>query len=570
MTLPSLPPGGPREITIQGSRKMVIQDVLMGEVWLCAGQSNMAWSVAESDGAVETMAAMDNPSLRCFIVKPSVSGAPQEDVEGSWQVCSAQIAAKLSGVAYFFGRELNRKQGTPVGLIQAAWGGTPIEAWMDATALTAVAGREVLPSGDQNRLGKVLSDAGEQRRLLEAWELERDQLFNTLSEEEQAWAGVTFEDSDWAPCPVPGHFDDAVGGFDGVIWYRRAVDVPVEWAGLDLRLHLGAIDDLDRTFWNGVSVGSTGPDTPDYMHHARDYHIPGKLVRPGRNVLAVRVIDEYLTGGFLGLEEDIWLSPANAADSTRVGLAGTWRVRTGQRLGARPMLAGLPQTLPTGVFNAMIAPLVGLNLRGAIWYQGENNVGNAERYRELFPALIRSWRDRWGIGNFPFLFVQLANHGPRRAVPAGSAVAALREAQAVALALPATAMATAIDLGEADDIHPRNKRGVGLRLASAYLDGETQHPIIGEPSRVREGVRIPVASPLSTKDGRAPACFEFTSEDGVRHAAIARIEKDAIIITCPSGLRVTEVRHAWADNPAVNVVTASGLPLLPFRQSIPG
>jgi sialate O-acetylesterase len=570
ITLPPLPAGGPHKITFKGSREVVIHDVLIGEVWLCAGQSNMAWPLAECTDAAGAVAAMDHPQLRCFIVTPEAAGHPQEDFKGYWQICTAEAAAKLSGVAYFFGRELLQTLGVPLGLIQAAWGGSPIEAWMDFATLSNGTGHDALPPRGEEQVACILRDVNEERRVLAEWQAKRDRMFSILSCAEIHWAHVAFDDSDWLPCPVPGHFDDAVGGLDGTVWYRRAIDVPPAWAGQDLLLNLGVIDDLDHTFWNGAQIGSTGPDTPQCHQHVRRYRIPGHLVYPGSNLLAVRVMDEYLAGGFLSMEEDLWLAPADASGTARIRLAGTWRVRAGQRLRPRPMLPGMPQTLATGAFNAMIAPLIGLNLRGVIWYQGENNIGNAERYRDLFPALIRSWSGRWNLGDFPFLFVQLANHGPRRTSPAGSALAALREAQAAALSLPATAMVTAIDLGEADDIHPRNKRDVGVRLAAAFFNlGANPARIVGPPTRVPEGVRIAMALPLVTKDGEPPASFEFTTADRRRHAAGARLEADAIVVECPPEAPVIEVRHAWADNPDVNVIEkGSGLPLLPFRMPV--
>jgi sialate O-acetylesterase len=242
------------------------------------------------------------------------------------------------------------------------------------------------------------------------------------------------------------------------------VDIPAHWAWRELELHLGVIDDLDHTFWNGELVGRTGTDTPEYYRHSRRYRIPASKVRAGRQALAVRVFDEYLAGGFVSRASDLWLAPPAASASERLSLAGFWRVNAEQAITPRRFLPGMPHMLPGVLFNGMIAPVLGTPLRGVLWYQGENNVGYARTYAARFAGLIADWRARWGQPAMPFVFVQLANHGARRELPAGSALAELRAAQAAALGLPATGMATAAQqTRRRPPPFPRGARGAGRR-----------------------------------------------------------------------------------------------------------
>jgi sialate O-acetylesterase len=576
--LPPFSAGGPYRLElIEDGVARTYDDLLFGDLWLAAGQSNMEWSLAESEGGAAHVGGADDPGLRLYRMPRRAAGAPcaEPPAGAAWEVCTPATAGAFSAVAQHFAREYRREFGVPVGLVQAAWGGTPIEAW----SAPGSPGTDV-PADEPAALEKLLADPEAQAAETRAWEATRDRALADLRGLEAGWARPDFDDSSWARCPVPGFFDEAVGELDGAVWYRLVVDIPAHWAWRELELHLGVIDDLDHTFWNGELVGRTGTDTPEYYRHSRRYRIPASKVRAGRQALAVRVFDEYLAGGFVSRASDLWLAPPAASASERLSLAGFWRVNAEQAITPRRFLPGMPHMLPGVLFNGMIAPVLGTPLRGVLWYQGENNVGYARTYAARFAGLIADWRARWGQPAMPFVFVQLANHGARRELPAGSALAELRAAQAAALGLPATGMATAIDVGDADDIHPRNKHDVGRRLfraARAVLAGDAAARL-GGPVATRAwragadgAVRILVSNTqgaLRTRDGGVPVGFVVRDADGTLRSAAARLEDDEIVLPGPFAAPVVEVRHAWADNPALNVADALDLPLLPFRLTV--
>ncbi len=562
LLIPPHEAGGPYELEIIGSEQRNIHDVQFGDVWLCGGQSNMDFPLEKSTAAEIELAAAQDLELRFFRVPKRVSGSPEEvfPEECVWEVCSPSSAREFSAVAYHFGTTLRRDVGVLIGLIQASWGGTPIEAWSDPATLP----QEL---SDTERLLANQADD------IQRWEANRDAALEDLRGLPNGWAESAFDDSDWIPCAVPGNFEEAAGDLDGAVWYRREVDIPAAWAGVELELHLGVIDDLDHTFWNGELIGRMGIETPEYYQCPRIYRIPALKVSGGNQSLAVRVFDEFLAGGFVSQEDEIWIAPVGADPSERISLTGWWRVRMEQCITPRMMLPGMPQMLPGVLFHGMISPLTRFAMRGVIWYQGENNVGSAGAYRDLLSTLIHNWRSHWN-SQLAFLVVQLANFGLPRSNPSGSALADLRDAQSLAFDLPDAGMVTAIDLGDADDIHPRNKRDVGLRLAWLALvkiyhqgDAGKLSPRAVKARTVPDGIRVEFQYPgtLRTADSEDPKSFELQAHDGIRHPAEARIDGDQLCILVPPGLAVREVRHGWADNPVVNVVNAGGLPLFPFR-----
>jgi sialate O-acetylesterase len=576
--------GGPYDMTIAGTDTITVKNVLVGEVWVGSGQSNMEFVLQNSANGAADIAAADFPTIRLFTVTKATSMTPKDDVDGHWDVCSPATAGSFSAVAFYFGRELNRTLKVPVGLIHTSWGGTPAEAWTSRAGLESdPAFRPLVDALDASLKGEpeAMKAYHEAQAKWEAEHLLQDTENKGVG---LGYAGADFDASDWKTMAIPQLFETAGLQIDGSVWFRREVEVPADWAGKDLVLTLGALDDYDTTYVNGTQVGATGAETPQYWSAMRRYVVPGALVRAGRNVVAVRVFDHGGNGGFSGPASKLGIGPEGAAP---MSLVGDWRykVETGVApievdWGSQPIAppgAGNPNS-PTVLFNAMLAPLTPYTIRGAIWYQGEANVDRAAQYRTLFPAMIRDWRRAWGEPDFPFFFVQLANFMDRKPEPSESHWAELREAQTMTLAEPNTGMATIIDIGEASDIHPKNKHDVGRRLALWALaktygvGGEYSGPMFESMKAEENGLlrlRFSHASGLRTSDGRPVKGFEVAGADGKFVWANARIEDGTIIVSNDAIETPVAVRYAWADNPATNLYNGAGLPAVPFRTDTP-
>jgi len=562
--------GGPHAITVTGANETVLSDVLIGEVWICSGQSNMEWPLSAAKDAQAELAAATHPRLRLFDVRNAIALEPRADCEGAWSACTPESAAGFSAVGYFFGRELSAELDLPVGLIGTSWGGTVAEAWTSegtlnrmpdfAAALAAVAREREDPAGA----------AARQREALRDWwdELAR----KDRGSGEEDWSKPSYDDASWSLMELPRLWEAAgLEGFDGVVWFRRALDLPAGWAGRELELELGPIDDMDTTWFNGERVG--GHEQAGLWQTPRRYTVPAALVREGRNVVAVRVVDTGGAGGFDG--QALCARPAGGAQGQEVSLAGRWSFRVGAKMGdLRPLpanQAGFHQNSPTALYNGMIAPLVPFAIRGAIWYQGESNRTRAHQYRTLFPAMIADWRAHWGRGDFPFYFVQIApfGYGGDR----GEA-AELREAQMMALAVPNTGMAVTMDIGETGDIHPRDKQAVAHRLALWALARtygraglECSGPVFRSMRVVDREVRLAfdhAASGLVARGGELTH-FTLAGADKRFVPARARIEGDAVVVWNERVLAPLSVRYAWGAADQPNLFNGAGLPAPSFR-----
>ncbi len=573
---PELPTGGPYTLHLTGSAERSLEDVLVGEVWLASGQSNMEFPLASARDAADEIAAADFPSIRLFHVERATAGQPQRAVEGEWRVCTPKGADSFSAVAYFFAREIHSRLGVPVGILHSSWGGTPIEAWTSDAALRAV------PGFDQElaRLAELERDAprlrAEHQARVLAWEREALPVDPGNTGEARGWASPQLDDEAWPPLTAPGYWQSQGLRFNGVLWFRRSVDIPSSWAGQDLVLSLGAIDDFDVTYFAGVEVGAHPKGTPSAFRIERRYVVPGSLVKAGRTVVAVRIFDHFGDGGFVGPKSQMYLAPV-AREAERVDLSGSWRHQVEHEIPLVPgevwqtfPLAPVPEPehYPAVLYNAMIAPLIPYGLRGALWYQGESSVERHGHYRNHQVALIRDWRTRWGLGQFPFYLVQLAGY---RASPDWPY---LREAQAQSLSEPVTGLAVAFDVGNPLDIHPRNKQDVGRRLAllalartysqSVDCDGPTLGCVAIEPGRVT--VHFSHADGLRTRDGaEAVLGFALAGEGRNYHPADARIDGETVVLASAAVAEPCTVRYAWADHTDVNLVNGAGLPALPFR-----
>lgn len=570
--------GGPFVLTIKASNTLTIQNVLVGEVWVCSGQSNMEWPLVNTTGATETIAQANFPEIRLFTVPKKTSGTPLDNIEGRWVVATPEQVGQFSAVAYYFGRELNQKLKIPVGLIHTSWGGTPAEAW---TSREALATPELQPILDRYDLS--FKDMPERKKAFEeqlaAWVKE-----NLYTDEGNKGEGLGYADpktstADWLQMNLPQFFETAGLKIDGATWVRKEVELPASWAGKPLVLNLGAIDDYDTTYFNGQKVGGIGMETPNSYTIHRRYQIPAELVKAGRNVIAVRVFDSAGEGGF-GTGEML-LAPS-WADIAPVSLRGSWSYKVESGLtpkdpnwGSRPEAPGpTNQNSPTVLYNAMLAPLFPYAVRGAIWYQGESNSSRAYQYRTLFPTMIRNWRTSWADNDFPFYFVQLANWQPIKPEPGESEWAELREAQTLTLREPKTGMAVTIDIGETNDIHPRNKLDVGHRLAVWALANtynqklEFSGPLFKSFSVKGNEIRLKfdhAKSGLKTSDGGPVKGFAIAGEDKRFVWAEARIEGDEIVVSSKDVAKPVAVRYAWADNPVTNLYNKVGLPASPFR-----
>ena len=471
LKIPTPAAGGPYEITFSDGKKLQLKNVMIGEVWFCSGQSNMEMPVAGWGKVMnyeQEIAEAAYPAIRLFQVKKNTSLAPLKEVEstlGGWQECSSATVPEFSALAYFYARALWKELNVPIGVIDCTWGGTPAEAWTNHETL-----RQVM--GFREEMDKLERLGFDPNRMEQAYSEERAHWQSLFTEKDKGmengklcWTAPSLSEEDWQTISLPGYWEGkGLKDFDGIIWFRRSLEIPAEWAGKPLTLRLGMIDDEDITYFNGVEIArGAGYMTP------RTYTIPAKLVKAGKAVLAVRVSDFGGEGGIHGKAEELYVE----ADGKRISLAGDWKYRIGLSLKGFPPAPVSPiqsSSYPTVLFNAMVKPWTAFPIKGVIWYQGEANVGRSEQYGDLFPALITDWRRQWR-SDFPFYFVQLANFMESKEIQPDSEWAALREAQTKALKLDQVGMAVTIDIGLADDIHPKNKQEVGRRLALLALAG---------------------------------------------------------------------------------------------------
>ncbi|MBO0934852.1 sialate O-acetylesterase [Fibrella aquatilis] len=553
--------GGPYTLTAAGkSGSATFDDVLVGEVWLCSGQSNMEWPLsAAKDGKAE-VAAANYPQIRQFYVPHVTATTPQSAVAGQWSVCSPQTAGKFTAVGYFFARDLQKALNVPIGLVHSSWGGTHSETWTSREAIASDAA--LRPSLDA--IDKTGGTAQARMQALMTL-IQQQQGPLPTPAEAAAYHQPTTPDANWPTMTAPVLFDQKMGNMDGVVWFRKTIIIPDNADMQNVSLSLGAIDDQDSTFINGKLVGAI-----QAYNEPRNYTIPVGILKPGVNVIAIRITDTGGGGGFTAKADDMKLTGSNWS----VPLAGDWRYRATHVF---PSSADSgPNAHPTLLFNAMLKPLVPYALRGVIWYQGESNAGRAKQYRTSFPLMITDWRKQWG-DDFPFLFVQLANFNSGGGnSQKGSSWAELREAQTMALSLPNTGMAVTSDIGNPTDIHPTNKQDVGKRLAAearrvAYKQAITsagpqykQLTISGNEAvltfnSVGEGLTTP------NKYGYLMG-FELAGADQKFYYARAEIRGDSVVVRADSVANPIAVRYGWADdNGEINLYNKAGFPAVPFR-----
>ncbi len=549
--------GGPHTVTLVGNNTITLRDVLLGEVWLASGQSNMEWPVASSLNATEEIASAEHPQIRLFTVERASSSTPLDTVTGKWEVCSSQTAGKFSAVAYYFGRSLHTELKTPIGLIASSWGGTEIEKWIPEPAMLADA--EFAASIQSRRAALKDYDAA-----WEAWRKENDAADPGAAGH---WEDPALDDKDWTAFPAYKSWDSPeLGGFDGVVWFRGSVEIPASWAGQSVTLELGAIDDQDRTYVNGKLVGAT----TDWSA-PRIYAISGGDLRPGHNSIVIRVHDTGGLGGFtVGAEQ-----PCAKRGDEKAPI-GQWKYRIGVAQSALKPPPESPAPQNSVLYNAMIAPLTPMTVRGFIWYQGESNVARAAQYQRAFPMMIAAWRNVWGGAELPFYYVQIAPFSGYSTwnLSAGAA-AELREAQRLTLKVPYTGMVVTTDLvPDPADIHPLNKQAVGLRLsrlalADAYgLKGITANGPAYREMKIEGGaIRLTfdhVGSGIDVRGGTLSG-FTIAGEDRQFVAADAKKDGDTVVVSSPQVKRPVAVRFAWEDALIPSFFNRDGYPASPFR-----
>ena len=573
LKIPTPAAGGPYEITFSDGKKLQLKNVMIGEVWFCSGQSNMEMPVAGWGKVMnyeQEIAEAAYPAIRLFQVKKNTSLAPLKEVEstlGGWQECSSATVPEFSALAYFYARALWKELNVPIGVIDCTWGGTPAEAWTSHETL-----RQVM--GFREEMDKLERLGFDPNRMEQAYSEERAHWQSLFTEKDKGmengklcWTAPSLSEEDWQTISLPGYWEGkGLKDFDGIIWFRRSLEIPAEWAGKPLTLRLGMIDDEDITYFNGVEIArGAGYMTP------RTYTIPAKLVKAGKAVLAVRVSDFGGEGGIHGKAEDLYVE----ADGKRISLAGDWKYRIGLSLTGFPPAPISPvqsSSYPTVLFNAMVKPWTAFPIKGVIWYQGEANVGRSEQYGDLFPALITDWRRQWR-SDFPFYFVQLANFMESKKIQPDSEWAALREAQTKALKLDQVGMAVTIDIGLADDIHPKNKQEVGRRLALVALAGSYGKNVSSSApvfqNYIIKGNKMELDFGQKQDGfqikGTTLKGFTIAGPDRVFYPAEAMVHDGKIILSSTEVPAPLAARYGWADNPDCNLYGENGLPVAPFR-----
>lgn len=563
--------GGPFTMEINGRNKIRLRDILVGDVWICSGQSNMVHQMNIHDVTyAKDIAEANYPQIRHFWIPTltSLEGPKVDLPTGFWKSAVGDDVRPFSAVAYFFARALYEKYHIPIGLINSSVGGTPIEAWTSEEGLKEFPALEA--TIQKNKDTAYINGLSRRPIGNNSGRMPPPPSDKGLTGP-KPWYDVTYVPKEWHRINIPGYWEDqGIRDLNGVVWYRKEILIPASMTGKPARVFLGRIVDADVLYINGKQVGNTG-----YQYPQRRYTIPADLLKAGNNIFVVKVTNTFGKGGFVP-DKPYYIYAGNDT----VDLKGYWEYKVGEvfepRTGGFGGGGGInAQNQPAALYNAMVAPLINYTIKGFLWYQGEANTNKADEYAKLQPAQILDWRNKWKQGDLPFLFVQLPGFMDMNYLPSESQWAALRESQLKSLSVPNTGMAVAIDIGEWNDIHPDDKKDVGDRLAlAAEKIAYNENIIYSGPiyqSTSVEGNKITISfnhigSGLVTNDGEEPAQFAIAGADKRFVWAKAKIEGDKVIVWSE---RVTEplyVRYAWADNPdGANLFNKEGLPASPFR-----
>jgi len=570
IVLPPLKAGGPYVMDISASNHLVLNDILVGDVWFCSGQSNMVLPMERvKEKYPDETANANYPEIRNFFV-PTLSDVSKVHADlppGKWVKADGKGVLSFGAASYFFAKQLYNKYKVPIGLINSSVGGTPIQAWISEEGLKSAPQytARITQLKDTVYLDKLIHTA--QNTGMQPTPKHDAGLTDAIP-----WYDTTYTPHAWHPFWLPGYWaDQGVKGLNGVVWFRREINIPPAMAGQPAKLFMGRIVDADFLYVNGVLCGST-----TYQYPPRRYEVKAGILKPGKNIIVVRVISNSGKGGFVP-DKPYYLT----SDGQTIDLRGDWQYQVGEVFAPqKPMMPFSAQNEPAGLYNTMVAPAVDYAIKGVLWYQAEANANKPNEYFQLMKALIADWRTRWNNEQLPFLYVQLPGFMEVQYSPSESQWAELREAQLKTLSVPNTGMAVAIDAGEWNDIHPLDKKDVGERLALlaekiAYDDNTVvaSGPVY-QSAQVKDGKIIitfnSVGSGLVAKGGGKLTQFAIAGADKKFVWADAVIEGNKVIVSSDEVRDPAYVRYAWADNPeGANLCNKEGLPASPFTTETP-
>lgn len=560
VTLKPMPAGGPYGMKVMGKKTIELDDVWMGDVWFCSGQSNMEWPINALDLEPAQIKLLENNRVSVFTAPHAMASTVQNNLkEGAWKLCTTDNLGTFSAVATYFAHYLQPEIGVPIGMVVSAWGGTDIEAWMSPSALGKL-DKHLSSLKKLAQVGNPIAYKEYTDRLQQHWNDSLETYDKGMTEK---WFVPYTSIHAWDSIGLPAVWDVLGYKGEGVGWFKRTIELTGDQVANPVFISLGPVHNRATLFINGQKVNG-----PQKVGNLSLYPLPAGLLQAGVNHIAVKVYKFWSYGGFTGKPDDMFLSTSEGM----VKLAGTWYFKPGY-LGKNPMLYQGPNAYHGSLFNAMVHPFGQLSVKGVLWYQGENNVSRPKDYDWHLQTMILDWRKLWRDSTLPFLVVQLPNFkGP--ASSAGN-YALIREAQHKATLLPHVHIAVTIDVGDSLDIHPANKAPVGYRLsllARRYVYGQEQlvaeGPVFSNVS-VREGELIIEFNSI----GNGLTCtspyeylfgFEVGNRDGIFFPAPARIEGNHVIVSFPKTMVPQSVRYSWADNPVANLYNKEGLPAAPF------
>jgi sialate O-acetylesterase len=584
--------GGPYQVKINiRDSSFTFKNVLIGEVWVCSGQSNMempmeGWPPRDTIfEAPKEISNGQNFNIRFFTVMRDYSDRPKFNCTGEWLVSSPEVVAKFSATGFFFGKKLADELNVPIGLINSSWGGTAVESWMNKKYLGFV--------DEYKEFVKKIEDSGAERKKLYDWLNHFPVIDLSGNSDSTKWSGLnfrdsacstpTYDDSKWKIMDLPGLWEETeVGNFDGAVWFRRKIEIPNSWLNKELVVELGPIDDMDETFINGKLIGVH--EESDSWDKERIYIVPKELINDTILSFAIRVVDNQGAGGLYGDKDKINIHIKDGIE--KISLSGGWKYlivaefRSGKffafgsdadGFASRPPLAfDLSSATPTVLYNAMIAPLVPYSIKGAIWYQGESNAWKPDLYQTLFTKMIEGWRADWQEGNFPFYFTQIApfNYGGKIESQR------LREQQFFTLSVPNTGMAVTLDIGASENVHPGNKKDVGNRLAIWAL-AKNYNKKVSHSGPIYKSHKIAVDKIILSFDNadgglviqedKSTANFMIAGEDSVFKIANVKIDGKKLLLSNPEITKPIAARYAWSNTPTGTLFNKKNLPASSFR-----
>ncbi|MGC4037008.1 MAG: sialate O-acetylesterase [Chitinophagaceae bacterium] len=559
--------GGPYTMEINGSNTITLKDILVGDVWICSGQSNMVLPMERvKEKYPEEIANAKYNEIRQFFIPTTTDLMhPLDDLPLSyWKSAVSKDVLQFSATAYFFAKTIYEKYKVPIGLINASVGGTPIQAWISEDGLNKFP--DIINTVKKNKDTATVNNINRKAAAINLANSPKRDDDKGLSENIK-WYDLSYELKGWNKIMIPGYWEDqGIKDLDGVVWYRKEIELPSGMPDVPAKLFMGRIIDADEIYINGKLVGNI-----TYQYPPRRYEISSGILKPGKNIITVRVSNFSGKGGFVpGKPYYI----ATAKDT--VDLKGEWLYKVGQVFPPVQYVETISlQYQPTALYNAMLAPVKNYTTKGFLWYQGEANANEPSLYNRLLPALINDWRKQCGNASLPFLYVQLPDFMEVNYLPSESRWAELRNAQLTTLSVPNTGMAVTIGLGEWNDIHPLNKKDVGYRLAlAAEKVAYSENIVYSGPlyqSASVDGNKVIInftntGSGLKTNDGDELKQLAIAGTDKKFTWANAKIEGDKIIVWSDKVAEPVYVRYAWADNPAgANLCNKEGLPASPFE-----